>query len=279
MPHIEGTFPVAGNRELYYQAWLPDSRPRATIVLVHGLADHSGRYANVVNYLVPRGCAIWSYDQRGHGKSPGARCYFNRFNELTDDLGGFVDLVAERNPDHPLFIIGHSLGALESAAFVADHPRNIAGVALSGLLLRTGQSVPKLVLSLAGVLSALLPRMGIQHIECDTISRDPSVVEAYLKDPLVYTGKIPARTGAELIAAMTTTQANVARISMPVLLLHGAADRLADPSGSRLMYNAVASKDKEIHLFNGCYHEIFNEPCRDFVLGTLSRWLDKHLSD
>ncbi len=279
MSHIEGTFPVGGHKSLFYQAWLPDSRPKAVIVLVHGLADHSSRYANVVNYLVPRGYAIWTFDQRGHGKSPGVRCYVNRFTDLTDDLGSFVNLVADQNPASPLFVVGHSLGALESAAFVAEHPQNIAGVALSGLLLKTWQSVPKLLLSLAGVLSTLLPRLGVQHIECDTISRDSSVVEAYLKDPLVYTGKIPARMGAELINAMTATQANVTRVNLPVLLLHGAADHLADPSGSRLMYNAITSKDKEIHLFPGCYHEIFNEPCHDFVLGTLCRWLDKHLPD
>ena len=271
MPHLEGTFPIARRKALFYQAWLPEERPKGVIVLVHGLADHSGRYSNVVNYLLPKGFALWSYDQRGHGKSPGARCYFNRFTDLTSDLDKFVALVKEQNPDLPLFIIGHSVGALESTAFVADHPQSVTGLALSGL------TVPKLMLSLAGVLSVLLPRLGVQQLDCGQISRDPAVVDAYIKDPLVFAGKIPARTGAELIATMAAMQAKLPCVRLPVILLHGSADRIARPSGSQLTFDTIASTDKELHLFPGCYHEIFNEPCHEFVLGVLSRWLDKHI--
>jgi alpha-beta hydrolase superfamily lysophospholipase len=99
-----------------------------------------------------------------------------------------------------------------------------------------------------------------------------------VKDPLVFTGKIPARMGAELIAAMNLAQSRLPGISLPVLLLHGAADRLAEPSGSQVMYDTIASLDKELHFFPGCFHEIFNEPCHEFVLGTLSQWLDKHIA-
>ena len=277
MSHLEGNFAVSKDISLFYQAWLPDRRAKAVVVLVHGLADHSGRYGNVVDHLVPRGFAVWSFDQRGHGRSPGTRCYAERFSNLTHDLNTFVAVVAERNPDYPLFIVGHSMGALESAAFVAEHPQHITGVALSGILIQTGQSVPKLLLALAGVISVLLPRLGVQRLECEAVSRDPAVVQAYVKDPLVYNGKIPARMGAELIKAMATVQTKFRDIKMPVLLLHGGADRLADPVGSQIMYDSVASTDKEIHIFPGCYHEIFNEPCREFVLGTLSQWLENHL--
>jgi alpha-beta hydrolase superfamily lysophospholipase len=201
----------------------------------------------------------------------------NRFTDLTDDLGSFVNLVVGHNPDYPLFVVGHSMGAMESAAFVAERPQNISGVALSGMLLQTEQSIPKLLVSLADVISTLLPRFGVQRLECDAISRDPKVVQDYIQDPLVYTGKIPARMGAELITTMTTIQTKLKNIKMPVLLLHGGADRLASPSGSQFTYDTIASTDKELRFFPGCYHEIFNEPCRDFVLGTLCRWLDKHL--
>ncbi len=278
MSHLEGTFPIAKRKALYYQAWLPSERPKAVIVLVHGLADHSSRYNNVVNYLLPKGFAIWSYDQRGHGKSPGTRCYVNRFTDLTSDLDKFFTLVREQNPGLPLFVIGHSMGALESMAFVANHSNDITGVALSGLLLKTGQSVPALMLKLANVLSAIVPRFGVQRLDCGAISRDDSVVEGYVKDPLVFTGKIPARMGAELLEAMTEAQTKLPTINIPVLLLHGAADRLATPSSSQLMYDTIASSDKELHFFPGCYHEIFNEPCHEYVLGVLSQWLDRHLA-
>ncbi|AKG53586.1 lysophospholipase/monoglyceride lipase-like protein [Dehalogenimonas sp. WBC-2] len=192
--HIENTFKVSPKIELFYQAWLPDYQANAVVVLVHGLADHSSRYGNVVNHLLPKGFAIWNYDQRGHGRSPGKRCYTSRFTDLVNDLDKFVTLVKQQNPELPLFIIGHSLGALESVSLVAKHqPQGIAGLVVSGLVLKIGQSVPQIMLSLAGVISVLAPRLGVQHLDCNAISSDDSVVEGYVKDPLVHTGKIPAR--------------------------------------------------------------------------------------
>jgi acylglycerol lipase len=277
MTHLEGNFPVAKHLSLYYQAWQPDGHQKAVIVLVHGLADHSSRYKNVVNYLLPRGYAIWAYDQRGHGLSSGPRCYASRLSDLIGDLKGFLAFVAEQNPGQLIFIVGHSMGALESVAVAAENPPSVNGFALSGVLLQTGQKIPKIFLSLSEVISTLFPRLGIQTLECDAISRDQAVVDAYINDPLVHTGKIPARMGAELLAAMTTVQTTLKSISAPLLLLHGGADRLANPSSSQIVFNSVASTDKEIRIFPGCYHEIFNEPCKDFVLGTLSLWLDKHI--
>ncbi|APV44428.1 Lysophospholipase, alpha-beta hydrolase superfamily [Dehalogenimonas formicexedens] len=277
MTHLEGKFQVARHLSLFYQAWLPDNRQKAIIILVHGLADHSGRYRNVVNHLLPRGYAIWTYDQRGHGQSPGPRCYVNHFADLIDDLKDFTSFVASQNPGAPIFVVGHSMGALESISLATGNPQSIAGYALSGLLLKTGQNIPKLLMSASRGLSTLLPHLGVQTIECEAISRDESVVKAYISDPLVYTGKVPARMGAELITFMATVQTKLSEVRSPILLLHGSADRLASASSSQMAYDTVLSADKELHIFPGCYHEIFNEPCHDFVLGTLTKWLDRHL--
>ncbi|MEL7561860.1 lysophospholipase [Dehalogenimonas sp. 4OHTPN] len=276
MRYLEGDFNISKGQALYYQAWLPDSRFKAVVVLVHGLADHSGRYNNVIDYLVPKGYSVWSYDQRGHGKSPGKRCYIDRFADLTGDLSRFVDFVRQENPSLPLFIIGHSLGALEAAFYSTCHPTWVTGAVLSGLVLKAGESITKRTLKLVKTLSVIIPRLGVRQLECAGISRDENVVKNYIGDPLVFTGKIPARTGAEMLDAMSNVQALSAKIKLPVLLMHGASDRLAEPSGSQLFYNSIASTDKELHFFPGCYHEIFNEPCHDFVLGTMIRWLDKH---
>ena len=232
----------------------------------------------MINHLLPKGFAVWTYDQRGHGRSPGKRCYTNRFTDLVNDLDIFVTLVKQKNAELPVFIVGHSLGALESVFFIANHqPRNISGLVVSGLVLKIGQSVPQIMLALAGVISVLVPRLGVQHLDCRAVSRDDSVVESYIKDPLVYSGKIPARTGAEMIGAMSSVQSKLSAITMPLLILHGASDQLAEPSGSQLMYDSVGSTDKTLHLFPGCFHEIFNEPCRDVVLDITSDWLLGHL--
>ncbi|KTB48542.1 alpha/beta hydrolase [Dehalogenimonas alkenigignens] len=277
MRHLEGTFNVGKRQALYYQAWLPATQPKAVILLVHGLADHSSRYGNVVDYLVPKSYSVWSYDQRGHGKSPGKRCYVHRFADLTGDLGLFVDFIKQKNPSLPLFIVGHSLGALEAALYCTSHAAWVTGAVLSGLVLKAGESVPKRTQKLVKILSVIVPRFGARQLECGGISRDETVVKNYIGDPLVFTGKIPARTGAEMIDAMSKVQSLAGKINLPVLLMHGASDRLAEPAGSQLFFDIIASSDKELHLFPGCYHEIFNEPCHDFVLGTLIRWLDKHI--
>ena len=277
MIHLEGQLPVSKHLSLFYQSWQPDDPQKAIIILVHGLADHSSRYQNVVNHLVPRGYAVWTYDQRGHGQSPGPRCYVNRMSDLVGDLKGFVTLVEEQNPGQPIFIVGHSMGALESICLASENPQSVTGFALSGVLLQTGQNIPKLLLSFSKLLSVLVPHLGVQTIECGAISRDESVVKTYVNDPLVYTGKVPVRMGAELIKTMSTIREKLPVVKSPVLLLHGSADRLASPSSSQIVYDTIASTDKQIQIFPGCYHEIFNEPCRDFVLGTLTKWLDKHL--
>lgn len=278
MSHLEGTFPVGKRVMLYYQAWLPECQPKAVIVLVHGLADHSSRYGNLVDHLVDKSYSVWSYDQRGHGKSPGKQCYVNRFANLIDDLGFFIDRVSLINPEQPIFIIGHSMGALESSIYLAGSHQGIAGAVLSGLVLKPGQSVSKVTQKLARVFSTLIPWIGVRQLDCSGISRDRTVVEGYTKDPLVFTGKIPARMGAEMLDAMSLARSTMGFITLPVLLMHGAADRLAEPSSSQLMFETIASVDKELHIFPGCYHEIFNEPCRDFVMGTLVRWLDRHIA-
>ncbi|MGI2335483.1 MAG: lysophospholipase [Dehalogenimonas sp.] len=278
MSQFEGLFDNGCAPGLYYSAWLPETTPRAIIILMHGLADHSGRYDNVVNHLLPQGYAVWTFDQRGHGRSPGQRCYVNSFDDLTGDLAKFVDKVRTANPGLPLFLLGHSLGALEAADYATSTPAGIDGVVLSGLPLNIEHGVSHLLVKLAKFFSVLTPRLGVQKLPSDTISRDPKVVEDYVKDPLVYNGKIPARMGAELFRTTRAIKSRLSNITLPILVLHGEHDRMAEPSGSRLLFEKAASTDKELEIFPGCYHEIFNEPCRATVLEVVSTWLNRHTS-
>jgi alpha-beta hydrolase superfamily lysophospholipase len=276
MSQIEGLFDNGCPPGLFYRARLPEAPPRGVIVLMHGLAEHSGRYDHVVNYLLAQGYAVWTYDQRGHGRSPGQRCYVNSFDDLTGDLAKFVDKVRAAHPGLPLFLLGHSLGALEIADYAASGPAGINGVVLSGLPLNIEHGVSHLLVKLAGVFSKVTPRLGVQKLPSNTLSRDQTVVDDYVNDPLVYTGKIPARMGAELFRVTRSIKSQLAGITVPLLVLHGEHDRMADPSGSQLLFDQAASTDKELHIFPGCYHEIFNEPCRDTVLGVVGEWMAGH---
>ncbi len=186
MDHSEGTFVGAGGIHLYYQAWTPDGPPRGVLAAVHGVAEHSGRYVNVVNALVPRGYVVVAYDQRRHGRSPGQRVHINRWQEYRDDLRAFLHLVGEQGPGHPMFIYGHSMGALVVLDYLLFYQDGLRGAVISGAPLEpVGVAKPYLVAA-ARLLSPIIPRLPIKtHVDVTAISRDPEVVREYVNDPMV----------------------------------------------------------------------------------------------
>jgi alpha-beta hydrolase superfamily lysophospholipase len=130
---------------------------------------------------------------------------------------------------------------------------------------------------MAGILSLLLPKIGTTILDASAISRDKAVVDAYVSDPLVYRGKIRARLGAELIKTMHELPAKMPEINLPILIMHGAADQLSDPKGSQMLFERAGSKDKTLKLYDGFYHEIFNEPKRERVFKDVEAWLTTHI--
>ena len=276
MQHTEGKFTGRNNLNLYYQSWLPDGVPIAVLVVVHGLAEHSGRYSNVVNYLVPKGYAIYSFDLRGHGKSEGKRGYVERFSYYADDLKTYCDMVRQQNKSAKIFLVGHSIGSTISTAYAINHQKELNGLIFSGTVLKAGASVTKLSILMAKVLSFLMPKVGVSPIDASTISRDKTVVEAYVNDPLVYRGKISARLGVELLNTMENLPSRITELSLPILIMHGSADRLSDPASSKLLFEHVSSKDKTLKVYEGFYHEIFNEPQGQQVFADVENWLKLH---
>lgn len=277
MKHKEGRFKGLKNFSLYYQRWLPDGSPKAVLLVAHGLAEHSGRYKNLVNYFVPKGYAVYSFDYRGHGKSEGRRSYVDRFSDYLADLKTFFDMVHKEHKDAKIFLVGHSLGGTLAIPYAVEHQQELAGVITSGASLVASPTVSPVLIAIAGVVSALAPKMGVTVLDASTISRDKAVVDAYVNDPLVYRGKVPARTGAELAKMWRTLPERMPEIKLPILIMQGTADKLADPASSKLLYERVGSKDKTLKLYDGFYHEIFNEPEHKKVMADVEAWLKKHL--
>jgi acylglycerol lipase len=273
MKHLDGRFKGRGDLNLYYQCWLPIEEPKAILLVVHGLAEHSGRYSNLVNYFVPRGYAVYGYDQRGHGKSDGLRGYVDRFSHFLDDLDTFLGLVHSRHHNAKIFLVGHSIGGTIAAAYIILHQDRFNGLVLSGTTLMTPTDAAAGTIFAARILSLVLPKAGLYVIDAEAISRDKNVVNAYVGDPLVYRGKIRARLGVELIRAMDKVKRQIPEIRLPILVMHGAADRLSDPRGSQMLYQKASSVDKTLKIYEGYYHEIFNEPGRKQVLSDLEAWL------
>lgn len=198
MQHTEGKFLGRNNLNLYYQSWAPDGVPTAVLIVVHGIAEHSGRYSNLVNYFVPKGYAIYSFDLRGHGKSEGKRGYVERFSYYLDDVKTYYDMVRQENKSAKIFLVGFSMGGTIATAYAINHQSELNGLILSGAVLKLGASVTKLTIFMGRVFSLLTPKMGITALDTSALSRDKAVAKAYVDDPW-YT---PVRLALGLVLSL-----------------------------------------------------------------------------
>ncbi len=243
------------------------------MLLVHGLAEHSGRYHNLASYFVPRGYAICGFDYQGHGQSEGCRGYVDKYSGYLNDLKLFENIVRNIYPDKQLYILGHSVGGNIATNFVINHPHDFDGLIISAGTIKPGSSLSRIKIAMANVLSLILPKMGVDTIDASAISRDRQVVDAYNNDPLVYRGKISARLGVELLKSMRDLKNGMPQIKLPILIMQGTDDRLSDPEGSLILYERIRSEDKTLKLYEGFYHEILNEPEHEKVFADMEEWL------
>ena len=269
--HLDGTSPSGQ----YWQAWTPEA-PVGVVVLVHGLHEHGGRYRQVAERLAAAGYAGYVVDHPGHGRSPGTRGNIGSMTATVAGVHALVRLAGERRPGLPLFVYGHSLGGLIALQYLTGEP----DPAVRGAVI----SAPSVDMSaangaqraLAPVLSRLAPNAGVLQLDADAVSRDPEVVAAYRADPLNHTGKMVARTGTEIMLGAAGMPARLRGLRLPLLVLHGGADRLMPPSASEVVRAHAASPDLTVRIWDGLYHEPHNEPEQKQVLDDVVAWLDAH---
>jgi acylglycerol lipase len=266
-------FAGAGNAQIYWQAWLPTAEPRAVVVIAHGIGEHSGRYGHVAARLTAAGFAAYALDHRGHGRSSGPRALIDRMDHAVADVDTFVTLAASRHAGRPLHLLGHSMGGAIALAYALRHQERLRGLLLSSAAASLA-SAPAPARLEAEVVGVVAPHAGIMEIDPSLVSRDQAVVRAYREDPLVYRGKLPARTIAEIAATIEGFAAQVPALRLPLLVMAGTGDRIVPPSGSRMVHDRAGSPDRTLRLYDGLYHELFNEPERRVVLGDVTAWLD-----
>ena len=271
----EDFFPGCDGQAIFYRVWRPAGDVRAVLLIAHGLAEHGGRYTAVAEYFCSLGYAVAALDHVGHGRSEGDRGFVERFAEYVETLEYFRRRVLEQIPTAAVVLIGHSMGGLISAAYLLRYQQHLTGCVLSGAALRPVEQPSRLVMACMNFLSSVFPHLGTLRLDAAAVSRDAQVMRAYLEDPLVYHGRLSARLAVELFGAMASVEQRAAEIRLPLLILHGEADRLTHPAGSRNFHQAVGSEDKTLMLYPGLYHEIFNEPEREQVLADVSAWLDR----
>lgn len=279
----QGGCRTADGLELRWRGWLPPE-PAGVVVIVHGLAEHGGRYRETAEAFAARGWAVYAGDLRGHGLSPdpaGAkRVHVNRFTDYFLDVDAFVALARQRHPGLPLFLLGHSMGGLITISYVLDRPAGLAGAVISSPALGThpDYSPPRLLRLLVALLERVAPRLRFpSDLDTEAISRDPGVVKAYLEDPLV-SRKVSARWYAEIVRAMGRAHAQASSLRIPLLLMQSGADRLVDPAApARWALSAPEGLVERVD-WNGFYHEMFNEPEKQQVQARALDWLRQRLA-
>lgn len=270
--HAQGQFDGVGKAKLFWQSWSPTKvQKRGALVVVHGLKDHSSRYEGFARELALRGYDVWAFDLRGHGHSSGNRVATQLFDDYVMDLDIFLTRVLlEENV--PVFVFGHSMGgAIVALHSLMYHP-NVRGMILSAPALATGVSAAKI--HATNATDAIFPDFDVFDLDVNHFSRDPAVIHAVRQDPLVYQGAASAHTAAELIGGIETIDASMEDVRAPMLLLHGKADLVTPPDGSKQLYERAASKDKTLKLYGNLVHDLLHEPERAQVVSDIETWLD-----
>jgi len=262
----------AGGRRIFWRAWTPEATPTAVVVIAHGAGEHSGRYAHVASRLVGAGYAVYALDHRGHGRSDGPRALIEHVDLTVSDLDGLVGRARAAHPGAPVFLLGHSMGAMIALRYAPVHQDRLAGVILSGALAAL-EDVPAPLRLIGQLLSRVAPRTPLIAIDPSLVSRDPAVVQAYRDDPLVHHGKLPARTAAQIADTVQSFPSTVGAITVPILIMYGTADGLCPPAGSVMLGERVGSADRTLTPYPGLFHEILNEPERETVLDEICAWL------
>jgi alpha-beta hydrolase superfamily lysophospholipase len=272
----EGHFSGAGGLRLFRRAWRPAGPARGVVINLHGLGDHSGLYPTVVDRLTGRGFVVHAPDLRGNGRSPGQRAYIARWAELREDLRALVALVRAEESGLPLFLLGNSLGGLVVLDYALHYPDGLRGViAAAPPLGRLG--VPAPLMALGRIMSLLWPRFSVKTgMDLSGLARDPAVRDTLLADPLFHRSGT-ARLSTEVVRTIAAVQAAAPRFPLPLLILHGSADRMVPPEGGRGFMARVGHPDHELREYAGGYHVLFADLGREQVLDDLERWIVSRL--
>ena len=271
----ESSFEGVGGLKIFTRSWVPAARPRAVIILIHGFNAHSGYMQWPAEQFAATGLAAYALDLRGRGRSEGERFYVENFSDYLGDVDQLVRIARSENPGLPVYVLGHSAGGVIATSYVLEHQSEIAGLICESFAYDVG--LPDVVSLILKGVSHLTPHLHVFALKNEVFSRDPKAVAAMDNDPLIANESQPAETAAEMLKAADRLTGNFPKLTVPVFIIHGTADKATRPAGSQRFYDAAGSKDKTLKLYEGHYHDLLNDLGKEEVMADILAWIDKRL--
>lgn len=268
---------TTGGLRLFVRSWKPDSVPRTVLVICHGVTSHGGQYLWAAEKFMQRGFIVYALDLRGRGKSDGPRFYVDNIADYVADLGIVIDLAKSRNPNLPVFLLGHSAGGVVSCSYALEMQDGLAGLICESFAFKV--PAPNFVLGITKFLSGFFPRLPVLKLKNEDFSRDGEAVRILNADPLIANETQPAATVAALVRADEHLKREFPTIKLPLLILHGTADKATVPSGSEFFYKTAGSSDKTLKLYEGHFHDLLNDLGKERVLDDMVAWIDARLPE
>ena len=276
-PHIvrEDWLEEEGSPRIFVRHWEPEGRPRASLVICHGVNSHGGQYLEAARVFAGRGFAVTALDLRGRGKSEGERFFVEKIGDYVSDLSRAIEYGRAFHPELPLYLLGHSAGGVTATSYALDHQDRIAGLICESFAFKV--YAPDIALKLLEGASHLIPHVHVLRLKMEDFSRDPQWVAILNADPLTKGEVQPVQTVAALARADERLDREFGNITLPVLIMHGTADKATRPEGSQQFFGEAGSTDKTLKLYDGHYHDLLNDFGKEQVIDDIAQWIDERI--
>jgi acylglycerol lipase len=271
----ELSFAGASGLNITCYSWRPKGQRRGVLVIVPGFYSHSGYYERVAEQLAADGLAVYSIDLRGRGKSDGERYYVVSFDDYVGDVSGLMKIAKSENPDLPIYLLGHSAGGVVSCLYALAHQSELAGFICESFAFQL--PAPDFALAALKGLSHVFPHAHVLKLKNEWFSRDPKALATMNNDPLIAHEIEPTQTVAAMVHADERLKKGFPDIKLPLLILHGTADKAAKFEGSQFFYDKAGSADKTLRLYDGHFHDLLNDIDKEVVTSDIKDWIDKRV--
>ncbi|OOQ56781.1 alpha/beta hydrolase [Mucilaginibacter pedocola] len=267
------SFTGADGVRIFYRNWRVEGKPKALVLIVHGLNSHSAYYDQFALQLNEHQYEAYALDLRGRGRSNGERYYIADYHDVSKDIDQFYNIAVAAHRNVPVFLYGHSAGGVFASVFAADNQSKLRGLICASFAFRI--PAPAFAVAFIKLLSYIIPHAKLVKLKNEDFSRDQAVTDRLNNDPLMENEVQPNKTMQQLFAASKYLEAQIPQIKLPLLILHGTADKATKPEGSQYFMEHAASADKQLKLYEGHYHDLLNDKYNGIVVRDIINWLDE----